>query len=200
MKILFLGLALLEVVSGLTVFETVLRLFFGQPLLKELKDFPRCGRPGTETETNFGGTRRTHDRSSATASPGEEKEDQQGVFSFNRNHIPEPFSADYCSSSDKCSYGEGDCDNDSQCHSPLVCGVNNCRNFSSSAPDWQDCCIYRERPTAQDVSDQYNGITNVIKEVNFPQEYDNNRRTAWRIQPRSSTRGMYHHVFIAIFE
>ena len=45
MKSLVLGILLLEVVSGLTIFEAFLRLISGQPALKQLKDFPRCGRP-----------------------------------------------------------------------------------------------------------------------------------------------------------
>ena len=50
-----------------------------------------------------------------------------------------------CSSSSPCSQGGGDCDNDNQCGSGLVCGQNNCRSdFSSTGSNWSsgaDCCI-----------------------------------------------------------
>ena len=43
-----------------------------------------------------------------------------------------------CSSSNQCSSGEGDCDNDSHCSGVLKCGTDNCGpNF----PTGFDCCI-----------------------------------------------------------
>ena len=49
-----------------------------------------------------------------------------------------------CSSTNACSVGGGDCDNDSECASGLQCGNNNCKNdYSSSGSNWAiaaDCC------------------------------------------------------------
>ena len=49
-----------------------------------------------------------------------------------------------CSSTNTCSVGGGDCDNDSECASGLQCGNNNCKNdYSSSGSNWAiaaDCC------------------------------------------------------------
>ena len=49
-----------------------------------------------------------------------------------------------CSSTNRCSVGGGDCDNDSECASGLQCGNNNCKNdYSSSGSNWAiaaDCC------------------------------------------------------------
>ena len=43
-----------------------------------------------------------------------------------------------CHSSSPCKEDEGDCDNDSDCESGLVCGTNNCASdFPSSG---YDCC------------------------------------------------------------
>ena len=38
-----------------------------------------------------------------------------------------------CSSTNTCSVGGGDCDNDSECASGLQCGNNNCKNDYSTA-------------------------------------------------------------------
>ena len=49
-----------------------------------------------------------------------------------------------CSSTNRCSVGGGDCDNDSECASGLQCGNNNCKNdYYSSGSNWAiaaDCC------------------------------------------------------------
>ena len=49
-----------------------------------------------------------------------------------------------CSSTNTCSVGGGDCDNDSECASGLQCGNNNCKSdYSSSGSNWAiaaDCC------------------------------------------------------------
>ena len=47
--------------------------------------------------------------------------------------------SDCCTSSNKCSLGEGNCDSDSDCEGDLVCGTNNCRNFDTT---WSggNCC------------------------------------------------------------
>ena len=46
-----------------------------------------------------------------------------------------------CSSSSPCSLGEGNCDNDNQCRKGLVCGTDNCRDYSQHAHGDADCCI-----------------------------------------------------------
>ena len=47
-----------------------------------------------------------------------------------------------CSSQDKCGWGEGDCDYDSDCKGALTCGYNNCGKIRGSF-DWDDdCCKY----------------------------------------------------------
>jgi len=46
-----------------------------------------------------------------------------------------------CTRANQCSLGEGDCDNDSDCHLGLVCGVDNCRGPGFDSTD--DCCRQR---------------------------------------------------------
>merc|ERR1719454_2662125 len=46
----------------------------------------------------------------------------------------------YCTSANKCSQGEGDCDSDSHCASGLICGTDNCIEFNSNAVVSADCC------------------------------------------------------------
>ena len=48
---------------------------------------------------------------------------------------------DFCSSSNRCKYKEGDCDNDSECVDDHVCGHNNCRDFWNDAVSEADCCL-----------------------------------------------------------
>ena len=49
---------------------------------------------------------------------------------------------DYCcTESDPCKEGEGDCDSDSDCASDLVCGKNNCKQFSDKFGANDDCCV-----------------------------------------------------------
>ena len=49
-----------------------------------------------------------------------------------------------CSNSNHCNVEEGDCDMDSHCKAPLMCGNDSCRNyFSTLDADWKctaDCC------------------------------------------------------------
>jgi len=46
----------------------------------------------------------------------------------------------YCSSSRRCSIGQGDCDKDDDCAAGLKCGSNNCRQFHPTAAPTSDCC------------------------------------------------------------
>merc|ERR1711962_1570721 len=46
-----------------------------------------------------------------------------------------------CSSTNKCGEGEGDCDNDNECQSGLVCGKDNCQSFIPGANSQADCCV-----------------------------------------------------------
>merc|ERR1711937_942524 len=46
-----------------------------------------------------------------------------------------------CSSTNKCGEGEGDCDNDNECQSGLVCGKDNCQSFIPGAHSQADCCV-----------------------------------------------------------
>jgi len=39
-----------------------------------------------------------------------------------------------------CSEGQGDCDNNGECEFGLICGVNNCRDYNTSADPNADCC------------------------------------------------------------
>lgn len=46
----------------------------------------------------------------------------------------------YCTSTNKCATGEGDCDSDDDCNDGLACGVNNCLEFHENAEQFADCC------------------------------------------------------------
>ena len=46
-----------------------------------------------------------------------------------------------CTSKNPCNEGEGDCDRDSHCAEGLVCGKDNCRNFTKEAKANSDCCV-----------------------------------------------------------
>lgn len=50
------------------------------------------------------------------------------------------FDWNFCTSSDPCSEGQGDCDRDNECQAGLSCGKNNCQKFNSSVPFCADCC------------------------------------------------------------
>ena len=45
-----------------------------------------------------------------------------------------------CCNWSKCDYGQGDCDKDSHCRKPYVCGKNNCRELNRMAHRNYDCC------------------------------------------------------------
>jgi len=47
----------------------------------------------------------------------------------------------YCSSTNKCDEGQGDCDADSHCAAGLKCGQNNCKEFHPNALGDTDCCF-----------------------------------------------------------
>jgi len=46
----------------------------------------------------------------------------------------------YCTSSRKCSVGQGDCDTNLDCAAGLTCGTDNCRDFHPNADRSADCC------------------------------------------------------------
>ena len=46
-----------------------------------------------------------------------------------------------CTRENPCNEGEGDCDNDYHCAEGLVCGNNNCQNFTKDAKSDYDCCV-----------------------------------------------------------
>merc|ERR1719397_715090 len=47
----------------------------------------------------------------------------------------------FCSSSNLCFEGQGDCDSDSHCQPGLMCGKDNCRDFHPTAHKAADCCM-----------------------------------------------------------
>merc|ERR1711962_1262283 len=51
-----------------------------------------------------------------------------------------PGDVSYCTSSGPCTFGQGDCDKDTECSGSLVCGKDNCRDFNSKADPSYDCC------------------------------------------------------------
>merc|ERR1711962_1898217 len=51
-----------------------------------------------------------------------------------------PGDVSYCTSSGPCTFGQGDCDKDTECSGSLVCGKDNCRDFNSKAEPSYDCC------------------------------------------------------------
>jgi len=46
-----------------------------------------------------------------------------------------------CTAASPCVEGEGDCDNDQECGGDMVCGNNNCQQFSSIFHPKDDCCV-----------------------------------------------------------
>ena len=46
-----------------------------------------------------------------------------------------------CTPEDPCDEGEGDCDENDQCKPGLMCGSNNCQQFSHIFHEKDDCCI-----------------------------------------------------------
>jgi len=48
---------------------------------------------------------------------------------------------DFCSSSNRCAYKQGDCDSDGECAPDHICGDNNCKDFWADAEPDADCCI-----------------------------------------------------------
>jgi len=46
-----------------------------------------------------------------------------------------------CTMENPCDEGEGDCENDFECNGNLVCGVNNCKQFSDVFHPKDDCCV-----------------------------------------------------------
>jgi len=46
----------------------------------------------------------------------------------------------FCSSTNLCGVGQGDCDGDSQCKEGMKCGVDNCKSFNPAAHRLADCC------------------------------------------------------------
>jgi len=51
-----------------------------------------------------------------------------------------PADGNFCTTNNKCREKQGDCDNDSECESGLICGDNNCRKWHPGASKNADCC------------------------------------------------------------
>merc|ERR1719383_1291500 len=47
----------------------------------------------------------------------------------------------YCTASAPCKLGQGDCDSDKDCSGSLVCGTDNCQDFTAQALNSTDCCM-----------------------------------------------------------
>jgi len=54
---------------------------------------------------------------------------------------------EFCTPSNQCGIGGGDCDNNSDCKNGLICGTNNCRTWHPQAHYAADCCM--EDPNAK---------------------------------------------------
>ena len=192
MKRLLIGLILLEVVFGLTLFEGFLRLLFGQPIQRELKDFPRCGRPrpiASGPRPLEDGTRKRTRKEPRKPIVPPRPVGPSWEYVDARNHE----TVHQCTISDKCGHGEGDCDNDGECRYPLMCGSNNCREFSPTALDWEDCCILPKttiNPTAlaviaSDNHPYFQRNQTGIRSRGFPQKYENNVGRTWTVRARA---------------
>ncbi len=68
---------------------------------------------------------------------------------------------DCCTSTHPCDVGRGDCDFDSHCRGPLICGSNNCLDMAANDTDvadihefdeGDDCC--EEKPVVPDYDDK----------------------------------------------
>ena len=46
-----------------------------------------------------------------------------------------------CTKESPCKLGGGDCDKDDDCEGSLVCGLDNCQDFTPAATSASDCCI-----------------------------------------------------------
>ncbi len=64
----------------------------------------------------------------------------KGSIFFLDCHTPSAKDKECCSDDNKCQVGEGDCDSSSECEGDLVCGRNNCKDFSHHWPSDYDCC------------------------------------------------------------
>ena len=205
MKCLILWIFLVETVSGLTVLEALLRSVSGQPVLKELKDFPRCGRPSEILDTS--GRRPVTRRNQF---PGQNAFGQPTRSDTVRYGSAPAYIYGYqCSVSNKCSYGCGDCDSNDECVYPYVCGNNNCQNqefagithsvggsiivHSSNA----DCCTLRaQEPTEATIPtpDPLTNSNNQIMSTNYPEEYENDEKKEWIVR----TNGNYQWITVTI--
>ena len=50
------------------------------------------------------------------------------------------FDWEFCSTSNLCGVGQGDCDSTTECEGTLTCGTNNCIDFDSAVNANKDCC------------------------------------------------------------
>jgi len=57
----------------------------------------------------------------------------------------------FCSPSNQCEIGGGDCDNNSDCKEGLICGEDNCKTWHPQAHQAADCCM--EDPNAKKCPD-----------------------------------------------
>jgi len=60
------------------------------------------------------------------------------------------YGGDNCCSNGVCTWGQGDCDTDSDCADGLVCGNNNCRHMDGERLSFDatdDCCQWKDRYT-----------------------------------------------------
>ena len=149
MRCLAFGFLLLEVTFAqlpggqLSIPNVLQSIFLGTPLQKELKDYPRCGRPGNIIEASSTNSRRSKPAvtdSVSQAAPQGLATVQQVI----RNGERATWINSNCRvplTGTQCGYGLGDCNFDAECESDLVCGSDNCRtSFFTDAPDWADCC------------------------------------------------------------
>lgn len=92
-----------------------------------------------------------------------------------------------CSSSNPCSIGQGDCDYDSDCAGNLVCGTDNCRDFTSA---WShsafDCCI----------EDIKIGIENAIRKVGTDKRLSNKQVASNLYNAVAKLPGYYYAVVV----